>query len=368
MVRACLAGVCLAGLTGLVPVVHAQPPSQANQAERAAQAAERAARAAEAAAKAATEAATAARQAADAAAAGLAAARQPDPDENQPLDAFAAAEPAVPVRTSEGKQRLFADSVQASVANGPSYRSHKTTGSPEFQLVASDDTKIASLALTMDVSGTPPQNPGRLDSTMLTVTASTELAKGGPTNFGDLHGLAGGTEVKLNLTHYQSRFEPEKLDLTAVNVAEAACRAQPVAGSASPPECRASEYPSGVTDFVLKYNPTQARSFVDNVLPGPVMFYGIEAKAGQSSFEYLDTTNFALKKDSRFSWSGTLYVGQIVNNGNTSFSGSFTWARQRKAQDPITLCQAINAIPQTQCFTAAGGPPSLKKKAILGAE
>jgi hypothetical protein len=355
----------LAGALILPAPLFGQPqPTGGSEAERAALELEQLAAAAEALAVRTRQQAAAARRAANALPPGPAGETGPAPaDEN--LRDF---DPSPTPLSAVEAQGRFRDGIQESVANGPGYRSHKTTGSPEFQLVASDDKKVASLSLTMDVSGMPAEGGDKLNSTMLTLTASTELASSGPTSFGDLNGLANGTEVKLSLTHYESRFTPQDLNFAAVDAARTACLSKPAPNPEAPPECRPDEYPGGVTAFVMEYNPKQVRSFVDSVLPGPVIFYGVEGKASQAKFDYLDQVAFTQKKASRFSFSAGLFTGAILNSGNTSLGGSLTWARQRKAQDPITLCQAINAIPQTQCITAAAGLPKLKEKLIVAGE
>jgi hypothetical protein len=324
----------------------------------------RAAAAAEEAAQAAESAARAARAAADAlrrqmgqppAAAPNGA---PPPDENdQSL--------VTSVDTSvddESRQREEARRISTSVANGPNYRTGKVTQEPDFQLVATDDKKVASVAWTLDLSG--PSKGNTLVSTFFNVTASAALDKSGQTLLGDLTGLSDGTEVKLSLVRYLSTFAPAMLDEGALGRARIACLKKHKGLADAEKACNPSKFPTGVSDFVKTYAPEELHSFVNAVLPGGVWYYGLEGKASQASYHYIDRAAFAEKDISRFAYGATVFGGYIFGGGRSSLGLSLAVGRRYKAHDEVTLCQAINAVPQTQCITAPDGAPVRKTSTV----
>jgi hypothetical protein len=354
----------VAGLIGAAlvraPAVAQAVPAPTDQA-RAALAAEQAARAAEAAAAAARDAAAAATLAAEAARRSAPEPAGPPPaDENLPVGPDG-------MLPDDRAAEVFETAIEAGVANGPNYRSLKASGSPDFQLIASDDEKVASLAWTLDLHA--PSRAGRLNSTMMTLTASHDLDSDGPTEFADLGGLTGGTEVKLSFVHYSSAFTPDQMNLAHVEEAERRCRIREAGAPDLATLCAAAEYQQGgVSAFVAKYNPGSLRPFLDSVVPGPVTFFGVEAAINQADFSYLDQPAFEVRDASKFGFGGTLFAGVLFDVSATSLTGSFTYARSYRAARQITLCQPINAIPQSQCITAAGGPPKREEQAVIALE
>jgi type II secretory pathway pseudopilin PulG len=335
--------------------------SPASDARRAAQAAREAAAAAELAAKAARDAAEAAARAAG------------EMPETTGSGATLPAEQNLSVdERKSAKAKISAERTQASiaqgVANGPNGRALKSTSTPDLQLLATSKDKIASLAWTFDVSGSP--RPGKLTATQLTATATTALDSEGEAEILGLKGFPGGTELSLNLIHYIAGFAADGTERTEVAEARSRCRAHP--DNAGKPDidtlCNPYEFKNGVSRFVEKYYKEGLRPMLRGVMPGSIYFVGGELTANQTDFDYLDQAAFAMQSKSRFGYSGTVFGGLILPSGQTSFTASFTYGRKYKAADPITLCQAINAVPQTQCITAPGAAPARRSQAIVSLE
>jgi hypothetical protein len=340
----------------------AQPPTQTN-AQRAAAAAEEAATAAEAAARAARAAADAARRQVD----GV----SPEAARGAPVSAAddENVQSLIATATLEPETRRWAQSkmISSSVVNGPNYRAAKVTQEPDFQLIASDDKKVASIAWTLDISGAATGD--RLVSTFFNVTASAPLAKSGDTPFGDLNGLADGTEVKLSFVQYRSSFVPQDLDEIVLKRATQACLKKRTGSEAEVTKaCTPSKFPTGASEFVRTYDPADLDRFVNAVLPGGVLYYGLEGKASETSYHYLDRPSFATKDVSKFAYGATVFGGYVFNGGHTSLGASLGVTRRYKAHDDITLCQTVNAIPQSQCITAADGAPVRKTSTIATIE
>lgn len=251
-------------------------------------------------------------------------------------------------------------------ADGPGYGNHASSIAPEFSVVASDDSKQARIALSFDISN-PFAGTG-LSHTTLTVVGTTDLAKKGPTSFGDFaSGLTGGTAIELALMHYAGTAKLNELDYEPVDEAKRACENEHAGATDLKALCDPAKYKTGVSMFVSEYNRAGLRRFLDSGLPGDIEFFGIKGKASQTDFSYLDQAAFATKDETRFSFTLTALYGRLLASGRTSLTASFTYGRNDKADDDITLCQPVNAT-QTRCITAAGGPPKRMTRSVLSFE
>ena len=268
-----------------------------------------------------------------------------------------------PVQGALEQRALFNTALSASVANGPNGALLKSSAVPDVQVVASSKEKVASIAWSVDISGQP--RPGILSADQLTLTASGKLDDSGEARIIGLRGFENGTEVKLGFTHYGSRVRLSGVEKPEVDAARKACRDTP---GATPAACDPYAYATGVGAFVDKYNPTGLRSLLDTVLPGPVLFYGVEFSGNQSRFKYLDRPSFTLKKADRFGFSAAAFGGLLLGDGQTSIGGAFTYKREDEEQDPVTLCQAVALTTFTQCITAADGRPNHGTAAIFSAD
>lgn len=275
----------------------------------------------------------------------------------------------------EARERARLASVSASrmeagitegVANGPNGRSLKSTASPDLQLIATSKDKVASLAWTFDVSRS--SGSGRMHATQLTATATSALDSQGQAEILGLKGFPGGTELSLNLIHYIAGFKANGKERDEVKTARDKCRITNANSVDLEKLCNPYDFAGGVSRFVEKYYPDGLRPMLRSVMPGNVYFVGGEVTANQTDFDYLDQPSFTMQSVSKFGYSGTLFGGLILPSGQTSFTGSFTYSRKYKAADSITLCQAINAVPQTQCITAPGAAPSNRTRAIASLE
>lgn len=312
----------------------------------------------------AAKAAEAARVAADRAAKAAAALSEESPGGVAETTATATARaPAAPVRPRapiSTDATLVRRKIAASVANGPNDRSLKSSVAPDFQLIASDKEKVASLAWTVDVSGR--SRSGFLSADQLTVTASSKLNGKGEARFLGLNGFTGGTEVGLSYIHYGSRIALSGIEKTQEAVARDNCLAEP---PSDPPEsCEPTEYPTGVSEFVVKYNPQGFGALIDEVLPGPVWFYGTKFAGSQTTFTYLDRAAFAMKDTKRFGYSGSVFGGLIFGHGATAIEAGFAWRRTDDEQDPVEICQPLAGTIQTQCQTGPDGAPVRSSRAI----
>lgn len=328
----------------------------AAEAERAAAEAERALAAAKRAAQAARTAASAARAAAGGRPADLAqtqlSARTPqelDPNENLLV-------------TRREEQQAFASSVAASVANGPNDSALKSTPVPDIQLLASSKDKVASLAWTMDISGQPAD--GTLSAEQLTFTASGKLNDSGEAQILGLDGFPNGSEFKLAYARYASAVNLTGLEKPQVTRARQNC----LAAGGTVDSCNPNKFATGVSSFVAKYNPRELRALLEEVLPGPVIFYGVGLSGNQASFKYLDRASFTLKKADHFGFGGHLFGGLLLGAGQTAIIGSFDYRRAFKENDPVTICQPIAGTDQTQCLTSADGAPKKNSQSVLGLE
>jgi hypothetical protein len=366
----------LLAMTCLCSPVVAQPAEV--DVEVLAAAARDAAAAAERAAQAAREAANAAERARQAL---RAAGRSGDPIQNSPGQDEQVAENLPVGRPVTPAERAQADlatrqarqtGLAQGVANGPNDRLLRSSTTPEIQITATTKDKIATLAWTLDVSGAP--SAGALSMTQMTFTAATSLDSQGEAQIVGLRGFPGGTELKLNLIHYFGSYRASATERPQEAQARRIClvrlrQERPTATEAElNSACDPTMYPGGVGVFVAHYNPDQYREMVRDALPGEFYFVGAEATANQTDFNYLDQPSFSMQSVSHFGYTGTIFAGVVLSEGQTSISGSFTYGRRYRARDSITLCQPINAIPQTQCMTAPAGPPTRRNQAIASVE
>jgi hypothetical protein len=281
----------------------------------------------------------------------------------------------------------------ASVANGPNDRELKTSDAPQIQLLATADAKTVSMSWSYKF------DRGERGVTQFTLGVSTALNDNGRgTELLGLKGFPGGTEVTLNFTHFSAAFneidtvrsrsmaetaqdfgrnetdscaarwaalgerDAERLcdeGMTALR-AQVAARVETTRLGIAPEteeEARAtilrSRSASDIGSFLLTHTP-----------PSSIWFLGSEFTGNQDNFKYLDQPLFRTLKSSKFGYTGSVFTGWIWPMSRASVMGSVSYGRTYDAQGAITLCQAINAIPQSQCITAPAGRPERSTSAI----
>jgi hypothetical protein len=364
--------VILALLASCVPAAAVAQEGASADAQRALDAARAAADAAEAAAR-------AARDAADALERSIG--RQGGPERVQDGGNIAqSAPPGIPplvedldvagFRPAALSASRMRTAIAEGVANGPNDRSLKGGRGGDLQLTATADDKVGTFAWTLDVS--KPIHGTGISATQFTMSAAASLDKNKEASLLGLKGFPGGTQVSLKLTHYMAGFKPTGDEQAEVAEARRLCRLAKTQESVAAPQidaaCDPYEHAGGVSRFVATYNPNGLGRLLQTVMPGPIYFFGGEFGGSQTDFDYLDRAAFAMKSTSKFGYGTSAYGGIILPSGQTSITGSFTYARRYKGRDPVTLCQAINAIPQTQCITAPDGAPKRTTRAIASLE
>ncbi|WP_430424664.1 hypothetical protein [Phenylobacterium sp.] len=322
------------------------------------QIAEEAAARAEEAAAAAVKAAAAARAAANAlhAAAAPAAAGHPASTSGESLIEGGSLRAAIQAK----EQKLFAETVD----NGTDGTNLNASRIPDFQILATEDDKVAKVALTFDFanhSGTP-----GLTTDQLTLSASTTLDDGQTdASLVGLKGFQNGTSLELSFIHYSGRTNLTGIEQAAVAAARDECEKGLGRGAAA---CDPYAYATGAGSFVAKYSPGGYEAMLDAVRPGPVAFTGLRVSGNQAAYKYLDRPSFGIEKESHFGFSAGAFGGLLLNHGMTSVTGEFTYKRAYDAQDPVELCQPLSGTIQTQCLTGADGRPERSKEAIFSAE
>lgn len=250
--------------------------------------------------------------------------------------------------------------LSASVANGPNEGFLKSSTTPDLQVIASDKDKIASIAWTIDLSR---PTAGTLSADQLTVTASGKFDGETDTGLLGLNGFADGNEVKIKYIHFGGRT-----NLTGAErgpVAEARRRCERATGDPALCNPYAGD---GVGRFMAKYNPEGYGTLLDEVLPGPVWFAGLEFAGNQAWYKYLDRASFSVEKEDHFGFAGSVFGGLLFNRGRTAVTASYSWRREYEAADPITLCQPVPGTSQSQCITAANGAPERGTGSVVGLE
>lgn len=267
------------------------------------------------------------------------------------------------VATSTTDRASVRQAIGASVANGPNEGALKSSPTPDFQLLASDKDKVASLAWTLDVSR--PSASGYLSADQLTLSASGKLDDSGDASILGFDGPANGTELKVTFIHYGSKIHLDGRKKDQESVAEQRCLETP---GTKPSECVAVKYPKGVSAFVEKYYPEGLKPLLDTVLPGNVWFLGANFSGNQARYKYLDRPSFSVKKEDHFGFGGGIFGGLLLGRGQTSITGSFDYKRAYEASDAVTLCQLVAGTAQTQCLTQPDGAPERSSNAIFGLE
>jgi hypothetical protein len=285
------------------------------------------------------------------------------PAENIPVERPGQVAIAPDAAISRSEQQAFTSALSASVANGTNGSPLKSSKTPDLQVLASSTDKIASIAWSVDLSTQPRSN--HLAADQFTLTASGKLDDNGEAQLLGLRGFPNGTEIKLAYTHYGSRILLNGVEKEQVRIAREKCLSQPGSDAKT---CNPYDYASGVSVFVAKYNPAGLQPLLNEVLPGPVWYYGIEMAGNHVSYKYLNRSTFTIGKESQFGYGATAFGGILIGSGQTSIGGAFTYRRQYEEQDPVTLCQAVAATVQTQCITAPDGRPVMSTQAIISVD
>lgn len=265
--------------------------------------------------------------------------------------------------------------VDASIANGPNDSLLKAGALPDLQVVFNDKEKVASLSWGWTVSG--PVEGERFGFTDFTLKLSTSFDENDEAKeLLGLRGFNGGTSVALNFTHFWGRRIPvtpamDAEDTRALDRAIENCNAAFFGASDKSRTDRCTEngaeFP-GVSAFLEKYNPAEFKAAMARHLAPAYPFVGVEFAGNRQQFNYLDSTAFAQKKVEKFGFSVAVQGGLLFTRMPASVGVSFTYAKKYDAEKSITLCQPINAIPQSQCLTGANGLPGLTESAVVSAE
>lgn len=353
----------------------------ADEAEQAAKAARQAVEAAETAARAARMAANAARAARDGVTVTASQARAPDAPStvvtNENLDPKAD-RPVSDFRKSVERAAL-SEHLSGSVLNGTNEQTVKVSRAPDFQLLASEKDKEASIAFTVDLSR--PYNGDNISTEKLTFTASTKLDdEGKKAEFGGLPKFANGTTIAFTYTNFftQTKWGQPTKDIEDRAIAN--CKAKTAAGEWSKkcdPDAGADPsikdrdefYQKGWSQFVADYGDTGDLDLLLNrVSPGGVGYWGLDVKGNQSGFKFVDRATFAEVDETHFGFSGTVFGGKLFSNQRTSLTGSLTYKQDWEAKDPVSLCQAVASTTLTQCLTSQDGPPERADQTIIALE
>jgi len=281
----------------------------------------------------------------------------------------------------EDKDRVDAERVSnvlaSTVLNGSSGGVVKYAKAPDFEFLMTSKDKVGSLTWT--ISARDHSDGQSYQSNTLTLTGTAKL-NDGEGSFVSTDGFTGGTEAKLAFTQFNGRVDFGALPtaMAAAKEAEVRCLAQqpsiPAAGSAEDRQkaekealkkCTAASYDDGgVPGFIERYYPDALRAVSSTVFPGDVTYWGGSFGVNQTDFSYIDISEFKNKDVSKFGFVGTAFGGVLMNEGQTSLTGSFTYRRRYKASDSIELCRPTTP-PFTQCLTGADGAPTRKKATIF---
>lgn len=265
--------------------------------------------------------------------------------------------------------------VDASIANGPNDSLLKAGAVPDLQVVFNDKEKVASLSWGWTVSG--PVEGERFGFTDFTLKLSTSFDENDDAKeLLGLRGFNGGTSVALNFTHFWGRRIPVTPDIVAednraINRAIENCNAAFFGASdkSRTDHCTENGPEFGsLSSFLERYNPAEFKAAMARHLAPAYPFVSVEFAGNRQQFNYLDSTAFAQKKVEKFGFSAAVQGGLLFTRMPASVGVSFTYAKKYDAEKSITLCQPINAIPQSQCLTGANGLPGLTESAVVSAE
>lgn len=265
--------------------------------------------------------------------------------------------------------------VASGVTNGPIDRVLSSSIVPQIQLSASADEKVASLSWSFTGSTSVTQD--HLSYDQFTFKIATELDKDdSKTILLDASGFPGGTELKLNFTHFSGTISYPKQDSrqrgevdAAKIVAQKNCEDRYFGSPAATikANCDIDDGVEGesMSSFIEKYDRKDFDRTFGFYYPSiPFHFYGLEAGANQDTYKYLDRSSFAINKSSKFGYSATVFAGLLWVKQSASLTASFAYARRYEAQAPVTLCQPINAT-QSQCLAAPDGAPAATRSAVF---
>ena len=265
------------------------------------------------------------------------------------------------------------------VLNGTNDQTVKVNSAPDFQILAAEKDKEASVAFTVDLSG--PYSGDYISVEKLTLTGSTKLDDSGKkADFGGLKKFANGTTIGFTYTNFITRTEwgQPTADIEGRAIKNCMARAtteeqkkkcDPDPNIAPDAKDKDEYYQRGWSQFIADYGDDGDLDLLLNrVSPGGVGYWGWDFKGNQSGFKFIDRAAFAEKKESHFGFSGTLFGGALLSNQRTSFTGSVTYKRDWEAKDAVNLCQAAPSSTLTQCLTSQDGPPDRKNQAIIAVE
>lgn len=276
-------------------------------------------------------------------------------------------------------ERSFRTGLDDAVSNGPNDRELKSTGVPDFQLVATSEEKVVTMAVTSKLSGSVNAAGDRYFYHQFSLKAAAEVEDGdGPMRIFGLKGFAGGTEVTLNYTYFTGKLNVSAIDRLAEASfprAAAECRRQNagllalemVQGKASqgagdgedkPDPCDPDNFDQGLTRFLELYDPSELHRLLDEIFPSRIFFAGIEASGSQDDYEYLDATTRETDKASKFGFKSNLFAGFLFPKRAASIAASVTFAKEYEAGTEFNACNPADA---SDCATGPGLPKATKR-------
>ncbi|EIZ77122.1 hypothetical protein WSK_4328 [Novosphingobium sp. Rr 2-17] len=287
-------------------------------------------------------------------------------------------EKKVPIKAEHrGDAERVSNTLASTVLNGSSGGVVKYAKAPDFEFLMTSKDKVGSLSWT--ISAKDHSDGQSYQSNTLTLTGTAKL-NDGEGSFVSTDGFTGGTEAKLSFTQFNGKVDFGGLPtaMAAAQEAKVRCLAQqPSISTAAKPEeqqkaveeaekkCSAEAYDDGgVPGFIERYYPEALREVSSAIFPGKVAYWGGSFGVNQTEFSYIDRAAFKKRDVSKFGFVSTAFGGVLLNEGQTSVTGSFTYRRRYKAADSVELCQSATP-PFTQCLNGADGVPTRKNATIL---
>lgn len=253
--------------------------------------------------------------------------------------------------------------LSASAASQSAESSLKTGLAPSFQLLASSSDQTASLSLGFDISWAP--RPGSFSQDHLTLTAAGNLDDQGDAKLVGLTGLSTGTTLKFGYTHFGGRFRPQGLKPADVQAAVHNCLGT---RDVKPADCETNNFATGLSAFVAKYAPDRLEHLLDQVLPDPIHFWGVEAAVNQATYSFLQRTTFTVEDESHAGVGGSAYAGLLFNHGRTALTATYTYKPNWDENDSVSLCRPVTGGADSECLTSHDGRPVRDDRSIVSLE
>ncbi|MFZ1566996.1 hypothetical protein [Sphingorhabdus sp.] len=267
------------------------------------------------------------------------------------------------------------EQVHSGIANGSADRALFAADGPQLEVSATEEDKKGTLSWAFS-GGSIDKGAFKSDSFLLQVSTAFDGSVDQKPLFG-LKGFANGTDVSLGYTFFWGKIGDPSSDTVQSEDAAAQKKiairncikrnigADPkdIAKKCDPDH---ADFDGSEATFLEEYNPKGFERVYGYHFPEKtIKFGGIKVTGNQAKYAYFDKVAFVENSDTKFGYEATIYGGVLLTESPTSFTGSLTASRKYEANDPITICQPINAT-QTQCITGPDGAAS-RNKALIGA-